>query len=154
MNLTIATVRAFYRDDEALLAIGAVLAARLLASEAREAVDAYIEPLLADFDFRVDNECDRGSPRDGTPITKSSDLLLTDQDCAAYYAACDAAHAEHGHDLEPGYCPALIAESAVIDAENALIKLASDRYGVDFTRLYKLESRAALLKLLTEGCAR
>lgn len=52
--------------------------------------------------------------------------LLPDEAAARYFADCDAAYRDAGWtDLEPGYCPALIAEELQRHAERALIDAAT-----------------------------
>lgn len=59
---------------------------------------------------------------DGNPKTT---YLLPDEASARYFADLDAAYREAGWtDLEPGYCPALIAEDLQRQAERALIESA------------------------------
>ena len=144
-NMTPATVAAFYRGGPTLAAVAAVLVAREHARETREKVDAYTRPILAAAGL-----CEADG---GAAILESRWLFLCDDDdgCAAFYAACDDANRAHGYELEPGYCPALVAESDLITAENLLIEAASTHYGVDFTRLYRIEARRELLDLLTGG---
>ena len=149
MNLTVATVKAFYANEENLALVAKVLAARLVAEATREAVDAYIEPLFATYEFYADQlPCDSGRK-----LTSSRDLWLSkdDEQAAKFYAACDAAHAAHGWELPgPGYCPALMAENEVIEAENELLKAAAEHFGLPFDGMNgSLELRAQALDLFT-----
>lgn len=141
MNLTIASVKAFYAAGAHLVLMAAVLAGREHAEKVREHVDSYTEPLFATFSFT--------DTYTGEPVTRSKDLFMSDDDegCEAFYAACDKAHKAHGFELEPGYCPALMAENAVIDAERALLEAAAVHYGIDFDNIYNLELRAKALDL-------
>lgn len=113
------------------------------AAEVRAAVDQYIEPIFHTFGFR---NC-----RTGEPITHSKYLYLTgtvqDDLCDQYYAACDVAHREHGHDLPAGHCPALIAESEQIEAESALIDSVGKLMG--FENVYG-EHRKQLFRILRD----
>ena len=147
MNLTPATVKAFYRNESSLLCIASVLVARDHAAAERAKVDAYTLPILASYGFKRD--CDERC--DGSPITRVGDLYLSgdDEGLKAFDAACDAANAEHGYELEPGHCPALIAGHAVVKAENALLEAASEHYGIPFDGPLTLELRAKVLDLLT-----
>jgi len=143
-NLTVSAVKNFYRNPKTSALRVAVLAAREIAAERRTHVDGYIKPLLAVMDLRDTK---------GEQILDTKWLFLCEDEdaCTAFYAACDVAHREHGFHLEPGYCPALVAESNAINAENALIEAASAHFEVDFTRLFKLEQRRQLLDLLVNG---
>ncbi len=141
MKLSETHVKSFYRKYAANVAL--VMVVREHAAAERAKVDAYIEPLLVSFDFKKDL-------LDGSPITKSSDLYLSEdkEGCAAFYAACDEAHKANGYELEPGYCPALIAKHAVVDAENALLKVAAEHFAVPFDGPLKLKLRAQALDLI------
>ena len=71
--------------------------------------------------------------------------------CADYYEACDKAHRAHGFKGEHGYCPALIAESLLIDAQNALLREGCDLLGLeDIPAMPK--HRAEMLRLLLGAC--
>lgn len=140
MNLSIQSVKAFYRHNGPLIAL--VLAAREAASVLHEQVDAYTIPLLATFDLKDDK---------GKTITDPTDLYLCDDDtgCTAFYAACDQAHKENGFELEPGYCPALVVKHEVVSVERALLKAAGDHYGINFAGIHNLKLRTEALDLLT-----
>lgn len=118
-------------------------AAQEEAKTVRAVVDEYIEPIFHTFGFK--------NQRTGEPIKHSNFLYLTgnvqDELCEQYYAACDVAHREHGHELQPGYCPALIAENAAIQAESALIDAVGKLMG--FENVYG-ENRKKLLGILNE----
>ena len=143
MNLSVASVKAFYRSHKELIAL--VRSARVAADIMRKSVEAYTRPILLGFGFRRD--CDERC--DGSLITEDRHLYLSgdEEGVSAYYAACDEAHAAHGHDLEPGYCPALVARSHTLDLERALLKAATAHYGVEFDKIYNLELRAKALDL-------
>ncbi len=137
-NVTAETVKTFYTSINNMALVVVVLTAREHAVEMRAKVDAYTLPILAAMDLRDD---------EGQQILKPSDLYLCSTDAAEFYAACDRAHKEHGFDLEPDYCPALIAESEVVRAENALLKIACAHYGLPY--IYDLSLRSQMLNLLT-----
>lgn len=109
----------------------------------RERVDAYIAPVFAGFGFKDE---------DGDPIPSASKLYLCEDDdaCAAFYAACDVAHRANGWTGEAGHCPALTAESLMIQAENLLLDSLAALMGVSFSG--SLELRAKALKLALGAC--
>lgn len=106
----------------------AVLEARAFADLERERVSTYIAPVFARFSFKNDDD----GHGDGSPITDREQLHLSDDDdqLAAYYAACDAAHREHGFTGGEGCCPALIAEGLQVGAERALVLAMGEFMGV------------------------
>lgn len=145
MDITIASVKAFYANEAHLALMAAVLMAREHAVEVRAEVDSYIEPLFATFS-QSHGLVDEFT---GEPITRSKDLYMSDDEEAAtaFYAACDGAHKAHGWDLPEGPCPALTAENLVTEAERALLKAATAHYGIDFDNVYSLKLRAKALDL-------
>lgn len=122
----------------------AVVEAQALAQVTRAKVDAYIAPVLAAAALRDE---------DGALITNAQQVYLCADDaaCSAFFAACDAAHRAAGYDMPPGYNPALVAQSMLIDAENALIDAGCKLLGVERC-LVDGENRADMLKLLLGAC--
>ena len=121
-----------------------MLAKRAFAEVERKRVDAYIAPVFAQFRF-VDDE--------GAVITDPDMLYRCDDEamCAAYYAACDVAHREHGFTGEPGECPALVAEHTQLKAEWAVLELMERFVGLDDGALSRtLEIRAKALELCAQ----
>lgn len=136
---TIADLKAFYTRADVRVATAALRLAMKEAPVVRAKVNAYIVPLLAVHNIR--------RPTGEAIVDPGKVYLCKDEAaCAAYFAACDVAHKQHGYDLEPGYCPASIAEYAVTQAENALLKLAAGLYE-GFARVYG-KQRDELLALL------
>ena len=119
----------------------AVCMAQAFAECERERVDAYIRPVFDRYTF-IDEQ--------GKRITKPRDLFMSADDATEFYAACDVAHRENGFTGESGYCPALIAESMLIDAQNALIKSGAALLGIDGD-IYG-EHRKKMLDLLLGAC--
>ena len=122
----------------------AVVQARAMAQVTRAKVDAYIAPVLAAAALRDE---------DGNLITEAGMVYLCSDEaaCSAFFAACDAAHREQGYDLQPGYCPALMAESLATKAEHALLEAGCSLFGLDSGLVYG-ENRSAMLKLLLGAC--
>lgn len=120
------------------------LAKRAFAEVERKRVDAYIAPVFAQFRF-VDDE--------GAVITDPERLYQCDDEamCAAYYAACDVAHREHGYQGEAGTCPALVAEHNQLKAEWAVLESMERFVGLDDGALSgSLEIRAKALELCAQ----
>ncbi len=121
-----------------------MLAKRAFAEVERKRVDTYIAPVFAQFRF-VDDE--------GAVITDPERLYHCDDEamCAAYYAACDVAHREHGFTGEPGECPALVAEHTQLKAEWAVLESMERFVGLDDGALSRtLEIRAKALELCAQ----
>lgn len=90
---------------------------------------------------------------EGNRITDPSKSwhIHDEEQAKAYYALCDQANIEAGYDLEPGFCPALIAEHEQIKAEWALLEAAEKFFpGVDNDKLLcaGLEKRKDYIDLL------
>ena len=105
----------------------------------------------------VDPRCDEFTERvTDERILDIKRLYLTDLDAPdylAFLAECDEAHEAHkahGYNIQPGYCPALIAEDELIQAQNALIKSGAQWLGIEGD-LYG-EHRAKMLDLLLGAC--
>ena len=135
---TLQQFKKFCKANKALAE--AVCLAQAFAECERKRVDAYIKPVFDSFKF------------DG--IESPRDLYLCEDDakCAEYYAACDVAHRANGFKGEAGYCPALIAESLYIDAQNAMLKIGCEFLGVNIESLWKMENRRQMLDLLLGAC--
>jgi hypothetical protein len=121
-----------------------MLAKRAFAEVERKRVDTYIAPVFAQFRF-VDDE--------GAVITDPERLYHCDDEamCAAYYAACDVAHREHGYLGEAGTCPALVAEHNQLKAEWVVLESMERFVGLDDGALSRtLEIRAKALELCAQ----
>ena len=109
------------------------------------------------------------SEYDGTRITEPSrDWMMEDDQAEGYYALLDDAKIAAGFDPEPireGFCPALVAESAVRDAEHDLIEAGRQIPGCEHVTSHQLlctksqhggglETHAAWIDLLINlaGC--
>jgi hypothetical protein len=124
-----------------------VCRAKAIAQGERERVDAYIKPIFESYSF-VDEE--------GNKIATYREVFLSSDEakCKEFFAACDAAHRAHGHTGDWGTCPALQAETLLIQAENALIASGCKLLGVKGFSAYSGENRAKMLDLLTSACMR
>jgi hypothetical protein len=151
--LSVADLKAMARNQDFRAAAARCLAHKAIAAGTRKRVNDYIRPIFERFAFTVSKEFgSRGLP-EGALIPEERLLYLADltsQKMRDYEAACHAAHVANGAvDLKPGYCPALMAENALIVAEAELIEVGSRCLSIDFTQLYGA-GREDLLKLLLE----
>ena len=154
LKLTLALVKSFDNDKRVKAVRKALIRAAHNAVEVRAKVDAYIAPVFAKFEFFNDLEARMGDvPR--VRITDPSKLYLSEdkEQCARFYAACDAAHKANGYDLESGFCPALIAEHEIVRLENALLHLADSLLNTPFSKSWG-DNRDKALELLTKGVAK
>lgn len=115
-------LKTWARDNRELAL--AVAKTQAFAQLERERVNAYVLPIFMSYGF---------TDEDGKPITKPERLYLSDAEdrIALYYDECDLAHSAHGYTGEYGTCPALVAESLQIKAENALLQSLATFIGVD-----------------------
>lgn len=140
-NITPAQLELFFDRQ------GDELCAKLLNAEAeakrvRAAVDEYIEPIFRTFGFK--------NKRTGEPIEHSDSLYLAgDVQSERFYAACDVAHRERGHDLPTGHCPALIAEGKVVKIQTELVTAIGVVLGFEAYQVHG-ETRKKLLTILRE----
>jgi hypothetical protein len=151
------------RDNQRLAE--AVAAAQAHAQFMRAKVDAYTAPIYQSFGFIYEgvgcarlNER-RGANTMGQPLPFDEFFLLCGKDespeiqarVAEYHAAIDRANFENGYtDLEPGFCPALIAESLQSEAEFALLESGCEFIGAE--RVPYGDLRKRFLDLLMKGC--
>lgn len=118
----------------------AVVALQAAAEVTLEKVDSYADAPLLKYGFM--------SQYGGGIIMKRDDLYKTKADCTEYYAELDELHRQHGFSVKPGYCPALVAQTAQIEAENALIASFSKATG--FPQWRCIEDRRKILKMILE----
>jgi hypothetical protein len=132
----------------------AVLKAKAFAEVERERVDAYVEGVFAKYEFYNDLDSPRNT-RKGEKLTHSKSLYLSTDEAktSEFYAECDRAHREHGFTGTEGHCPALEAESLLVEAENGLLDEVGKLMGLDgrdFSR--SLELRAKTLDWALSVC--
>lgn len=130
----------------------AVLMARVFEEMERERVNAYIRPIFDRYQFQYGDIWTKHGGAPG-PVPDVDHLYLVDDgpELAAFYADCDDAHKAHGFTGPAGHWPNLVAQTIRIQAENALIGLARDLFGVDVHHLHG-ENRAKYLELMIGAC--
>jgi hypothetical protein len=140
-KLTVESLKAFARSDDTKSCVRAYLLAKVFAKAERERVDAYIKPLFELYNFYPDEKWREKGRTEMDRITDIDRLYLTDLKSPQYLEfmeECDKEHRKHGFTGPKGHCPALIAESLKIDAENLLLDHAVSALplGIDRDRLY------------------
>lgn len=139
----------------------AVCTAQAAAEVTRKRVDAYVKPIFESFAFQYCGDLvDKvNASRPGThvgPLPSPEELYLCDDPRVMdFYKACHEEHIRQGFDSiknkEVGYCPALIAEHLLIDAQSTLIEAAEPLFGIEAGRLIG-EDRKKYLDLLIGSC--
>jgi len=121
----------------------AIIVARAKAAELRAQVDAIYAVILGEFIVWDEN---------GKRITRVENLYLSDDSdrCADIYAEGSARARARG--IKPAsmphdHCPALVADTARIDAENALIDSVAPVFGLDPKSLCVSRKRSEFLEL-------
>lgn len=150
-KLTVESLKAFARSDDTKSCVRAYLLAQVFAQAERERVDSYIKPLFELYNFYVSKEHRRSGDPDER-ITDINRLWLTDLKSPQYLefmAECAKEHRKHGWTGPADHCPALVAESLKIDAENLLLDHATSALplGIDRDMLYG-DARKKMLDLV------
>lgn len=131
--------------------VDTVLLAKAHAQLQREKIDKIRKVLLLEEVYIAEDQIANGA--EYRLIDPGDSWHLKDADAKRFYAACDKAYAAEGYDdLEPGYCPALIAESLVVDAQHALIEAAYPFFEVETHALLcaGLDKYREYIELLTK----
>lgn len=117
-------------DTDGARLVSTALAARVTAEMERERVNAYEIPFFATWGFTADKR--RDETRAAEVLTNPRELYLSNDDerTTEYYATLDRLHREHGFTGPEGHCPALTAEWARTQAENAVIESLSALLGI------------------------
>ena len=98
--------------------VNTVLLARAHHGVMAERVDKIQRALIAD---------EKPTTEDGEPITEPRLLyLMEESQWAGFYAKLDQRIRAAGFNVQPGYCPALMAEELVRKAEHAMVDQAAE----------------------------
>jgi hypothetical protein len=144
---TLAEFKQFARDIAP--AAKAVLMMRAFVEVERARVDAYILPIFQSYGFVYSDLGERCGLTG--PILDMKDLYLADLDdprMAAFHAECDRAHRAHGFTGPQGHCPALTAETRLMETERAFLDLAEPVFGISADRVYGEERKKYLALLI------
>jgi len=118
--------------------VAGYLAARAKSEVLAEKVAAIGAALLAEFVL---------TDEDGDRITDPADAwTCRDEDAAGYYAELEArTNAAIPHDHGAGFCPALVAASAMRDAEDALLTAMGPLLGFGGITIHRLDLRRKMI---------
>ena len=118
-------------------AVTALLLARTFAEVKREQVDQVKREELAAVAYMVAPE-HREDGREERITEPKRDWLMSDEDFADYLHQCEKVELERGirpADMKPGYCPALVAECLLTDAQRVLVAATEPLTGVKWDQL-------------------
>lgn len=148
---TLSEFQAWARENHRLA--HSVCLAQAFAECERKRVDAYVLPIFNSYTWTVRPEFQERRNGGVNTIDKPGDLYLSDQEeqLAEYYAACKAAHIAHGWRGDPDHCPALSADSLLMEAQQALLESGSELLGVNLRDVYG-DLRKRALDLLLGAC--
>jgi len=109
-------------------AVNVVLLATVLHDTLREEIDGYSREVLAAGTYPHEDT--------GEPVRDPKDAwLIVDDVWPVYYAKVEAKFRAAGHDVPPGFCPALMAESDLHKAQALLIESSKPFFGVTADQL-------------------
>ena len=113
-----------------------VLIARAVTAELKVKVDKIHADILADLDIKAANtSANRRCGTVGERITNSDLLYMASEaDAQKFYVRMDAAYKAAGYkDLQPGYCPYLMADHDRVQAERLMVEEAIKFLPIKFT---------------------
>lgn len=134
-------VQAFLSSQEVIDAVAEIIVRTAHAESVAAHVSGYLLPAFAEFRPFYDED---------ERLTDPEDLYLSDDPADDWYAHCDELHRANGYDLEPGFCPVSMAQSARVSAETALVEMFTERF-VGGRKIWNPSMRAELLAKLTRG---
>lgn len=113
----------------------------------RPVVEGYQRRILADHKFHIDQKWVERGDEDRVVLDPKQVYLMNDADSTVIFAEYDAATKAHGFDVPSGYCPLLMAESAVIQAERNLLLAARYITNIDPDEFWDMKMRKELIDL-------
>ena len=156
MPLTVTSLKSFVKANKSL--VNDLIKAREEAPKVRAAVDAVVNPLFANFPHKFwTEECVRGGKVvvERTLITDPNKLYMAEDMGTEKMDAWDKARNEAILAAFPGtpdqFCPALMAESKIIELENALLESAAETLDGSFGNICNMKMRDEAVSLLATG---
>lgn len=131
MATTIADCRRMTEDVKTAELVASYLFAKASAEYMRERVDAYLQPVFKRYEFWCAHTGER--IENYRQIYRALDTQ--EEQCDAFFRACDAEHRRQGYEPEQfGQCPALVAEHQAIEQRKKLLDHA--RKMLDMPEIY------------------
>lgn len=142
-TLTIPVLKRFNARADVRAAIASIKDARKHSERITAHVESYLAPAFAAF---APFYAARG-PQKSARIMDRKDLFkcgdLASEQCDEWFALCDDLHVANGYtDLEPGQCPALIAQHDARKCEWVLLAMVTELTGADFNGSLELRAKA------------
>ena len=127
-------------------AVGAMLAARVIAEDARDKVDVVARVVLRTVELYTD--LGAGRRRTRKRILENDQVYMSEDEagCSRFYKDLDTELRHRGWKpptMDTDHCPALVAESALLDAEIEVLHAATRRAAARMGRLLPLRSTLA-----------
>ncbi len=139
-------IRTMLRDHREMFNI---VPLRVRAVETAQAVAAVVAPVWEQWAAQNKPVTEPLGTEEAAPITHERQLYMASDEVAKpWYAVRNAAIQEAFPGTKDGYCPALLARNAVIDAETALIALYVEKAGLDAGNVYGKLRQELLVTLL------
>lgn len=127
-----------------------MLLAQAMAELKREAVDKIERQVLAENNYEYDTEKWKSLEVSGRITEPKETYLMRDDHFLDYCAKVSAIHLANGfEDAAKGYCPALVLEHLLTQAQNLVLDVGSEGVGVDLSA-GDWETRNKALELLTK----
>jgi len=127
-----------------------LLAAQAYLAIVRPVVQGYQTAILADRQYHIDPKWVEKGDADMVVLDAKHVYLLTDEDSNEVFTAFDEARDAHGFPARQfGWCPLLAAESAVIQAEIALMNAAQyiTITNIDIANVWDMAIRREMIEL-------
>jgi len=114
-------------------------------------VTKYQNKILLKHKFKIDGQykdihIKNNNGRDYVK-DQSESYLMSDSDFKIYEKELHQAHLKHGFNVKYGYCPLLIAESDLREAENLFLDVITPVFGITRDHLIGLDHREKFLDL-------
>ena len=145
------TVKDLIPTTEQIDAAEIVFAAMAYVETIKPVVEGYQKDILAKHQWHISKkwtERERFKEKDRIILDPKHSYLLDDVDFQVYLKELEVEHLAHGFIVEKEYCPLLVAESILMDAERHLIEVYSTVTGLHNADIIMLDHRERYLKLI------
>lgn len=149
IQLTIQKLRSWRPSEEQRKAAELVFLQKAAVETIRPIVTRYQREILARNRFHIAKHWVEMGDEDKIILDPKEDYMLEDSDFQVYLAECRVEQKKTGLFTEsPDFCPLLVAENLLIQAEHVLIDSFEILTGVKGADLWKLDHRKRYLDLL------